>query len=546
MNLRASLLRSSPSTLIAFSVSLLALLAGGSVRADVAYSLGNSFTGSTYRVDSPYVPPDCNGMAGPAHYVEFINGRFSVYDKTNGTRVFTESGATFWANAGVSLGAATSSDPRLVYDPSTGHWFATAIDLNRGSEWSNRFLLAVSVSADPTKTWKGYAFLADPEQGNFADFPTFGLDKDGVYLCGDMFDKNGNDLDGNTLVSIPKADLLAQSPSIDHRKSFGFLPGDSYGQIFQPVINLDFDSSDGKVLAVGSLGIDFKPHSNLVWTAIHNVGVPENTSLGNPVSVSVPQYSVPINPPQPGGDDSLDDGDARLSANVYQVGGVIYGTHAIDVADRAAVRWYRLSAANGGLLESGTITHPDLDLFYPSIAANKSGVMVIGCNGCSSNSYISCYAYVGQTVNGITTMKGPVLLKAGLATYDYLPSGSSSNYRWGDYSATCVDPIDPFQFWTIQMYPSTHDTWVTYIAEVRTALPQIKISATETPGQALLSWQGSDGVLELESASTADSSVWTPVDQKPSASQGKVQVLVPTTGAAAYFRLKDATGTGSP
>jgi hypothetical protein len=43
------------------------------------------------------------------------------------------------------------------------------------------------------------------------------------------------------------------------------------------VINLDFDESDGKLVAVGSLGIDFKPHSNLVWTAIQSAAVPENS-----------------------------------------------------------------------------------------------------------------------------------------------------------------------------------------------------------------------------------------------------------------------------
>ena len=515
-------------------------LAGRPLRGEVAFNLGNCFTGSTYSVDSPYVPPDCNGMAGPVHFVELINGRFSVYNKTNGIRIFTSSDSTFWINAGISLGGAGVSDPRLVYDPSVGRWFASAIDVNRGSEWSNRFLVAISASADPTKTWKGLAFQADPA-GNFADFPTLGLDNNGVYLGGYMFDTNGIEMGANTLISIPKADLLAPSPTAARRKSFGLLTGDSYGHILQPTINLDFDESDGMVLAVESLGFDRLPHSNLVWTAIQNAGGPGSASLGEPISQLVPNYSVPINPPQPGGDDNLDDGDARLSANVYQVGGVVYGVHAIDVTDRAAVRWYRLSAAGGGLLESGTISHPDLDLFYPSIAANKSGVMVIGCNGCSSNSYISCYAYVGQTVNGVTTMKGPILLKAGLATYNHPVSGSSS-YRWGDYGTTSVDPVDPFRFWTIQMYPSTSDAWVTYISEVRTALPQLAIAAT-TPDQVMLSWEGADGVLELESATAADSMTWAPVTQQPSSSQGKAQVLVPTTGAAAFFRLKGAAGT---
>jgi hypothetical protein len=254
---------------------------------------------------------------------------------------------------------------------------------------------------------------------------------------------------------------------------------------------------------------------------------------------------VPINPPQPGGTDLLDDGDARFSGNVYQVGGVIYGVHSIDVNDRAAVRWYRLEAATGKLLETGTITHPDLDLFFPSIAANSAGVVVIGCNGCSSNTYVSCFTYVGHTAGGTTTLSGPNLVKSGLATYDYQPSGPGSIYRWGDYSATSVDPADPYRFWTIQMYPAAHDTWATYIAEVRTAIPQLAIGTPDAQGQIPISWSGTDGVYVLERTDQLSGGIWVAVPQSSSTSGGRVQVLVPVTAGAAFFRLNAGGPSGS-
>jgi hypothetical protein len=538
-----------PHGLISAALLLLAVvlwLAGATPTSGaIGFKLGQKFTGSTFGIDSPYVPPDCNGMADANYFVELINGRFSVYSKTNGLRVYTSSDLNFWINSGVSVGRNEVSDPRVIYDPSSSRWFASAIDLDRVTESSNRFLIAISTTADPTKTWKGVSFAADPLKGTFADFPTFGLDKNGVYIAGYMFDTNGNSLEGNGLVSIPKADLLAATPSVTRRKSFGFLPGSSYGHIFQPIINLDNDGGSGQVLAVGSLGIDFVPHSTIVWTPINNPGSPTLTTLGSPVEVTVPQYSVPINPPQPGGTDLLDDGDARFSGNVYQVGGVIYGVHSIDVNDRAAVRWYRLEAATGKLLETGTITHPDLDLFFPSIAANSAGVVVIGCNGCSSNTYVSCFTYVGHTAGGTTTLSGPNLVKSGLATYDYQPSGPGSIYRWGDYSATSVDPADPYRFWTIQMYPAAHDTWATYIAEVRTAIPQLAIGTPDAQGQIPISWSGTDGVYVLERTDQLSGGIWVAVPQSSSTSGGRVQVLVPVTAGAAFFRLNAGGPSGS-
>ena len=147
---------------------------------------------------------------------------------------------------------------------------------------------------------------------------------------------------------------------------------------------------------------------------------------------------------QPDGSDTLADNDARFSARVYAVGGVIFAVHNIEVDGRAAIRWYRINAANYSLLESGTITDSNLDLFYPSIAANTNGVVVIACNGCSINTYISSFAYAGLTQNGITTFGPANLLASGSANYHDGNEFSSATgeSRWGDYSTISVDPSD--------------------------------------------------------------------------------------------------------
>jgi hypothetical protein len=58
-----------------------------------------------------------------------------------------------------------------------------------------------------------------------------------------------------------------------------------------------------------------------------------------------------------------------------------------------------------------------------------------------------------------------MLLRAGTGSYEFIdPSGRN---RWGDYSATVVDPTDPFRFWTIQERVSGADNWATQITEIR-------------------------------------------------------------------------------
>ena len=39
--------------------------------------------------------------------------------------------------------------------------------------------------------------------------------------------------------------------------------------------------------------------------------------------------------------------------------------------------------------------------------------------------------------------------------------------RWGDYSATTLDPLDPETFWTVQQYMLEEGVWETWITQIR-------------------------------------------------------------------------------
>jgi hypothetical protein len=487
------------------------LLAGaGTAFGTLVVQIGQNFTGSTYGVNTVYRPADGDGAIGPDYFVELINGRFAVYSKTNGAVVASATSLDFWRNAGIVIpGGQDVSDPRVVFDPGSQRWFASAMLFDSSTLAGNSFVVAASSSADPAGTWRGVSLVADPVSGDFADFPTLGLDANGVYLSANMFTPglSGTNV-GSALISIPKADLLQAVPTATNAISFGILSFAGYGMVLQPVFN-PTGTSNAAVLAVGNSGADFAFHSNLVISAISNASGPGAAVLSTSSIIPVPAYFVPINPPQPDpAANDLDDGDARISAIVRQVGSVIYAAHAVEVnahldantnwTGQAAIRWYKISAADHSILQSGTLSDPVTRYFFPSIAANADGTVVIGCNGCSTNSFVSSYAFVGETVNGVTTFGPPLLLEAGSASYQFTDTMYGAT-RWGDYSATSVDPTDPTRFWTIQMVPSAPQVYFTQITEVR-AVTQPALALALTSTNVTLSWPVTVASFDLQTA----------------------------------------------
>jgi hypothetical protein len=253
----------------------------------------------------------------------------------------------------------------------------------------------------------------------------------------------------------------------------------------------------------------------------------------------VPQFAAA----QSDGTQNLIADDARLLAKVYAVGGVIYAVQTTEFNGHLAIRWYRVRAADSTLLESGTISNPNLDLFYPSIAANSYGVVVIGYNSSGSAALVSCYAMAGQTVGGVTTFGSPLLMKAGTTVYhgdDELLAeleGLPIVSRWGDYSATSVDPSNPNRFWTIQMYPSDSDVWSTQITELITS-PQVLLSINPVGTNVVLSWPNVPG-YHLQSTTNLSPTSWSNVTQTPLTNSDHLVLTMPISAGNQFFRLRN-------
>jgi hypothetical protein len=121
--------------------------------------------------------------------------------------------------------------------------------------------------------------------------------------------------------------------------------------------------------------------------------------------------------------------------------------------DRSAVQWLKLqvdpdgsglSMNDHGRVYDSAVTN-SWWYYFPSLAVNCAGDMVAGFSGSSATNYISAL-YSWRLADGSMAQE-PVEIQRGTTNVT-----ASTVARWGDYSATTVDPADDWAFWTVQEY----------------------------------------------------------------------------------------------
>jgi hypothetical protein len=458
------------STLLFAAVPTVAMvtLVPGSRAVAASLTIGQNFTGLTIR-ESRAIPADSFGAVGLNHIIQVANGGFSIYDKL-GNVLSRSSLDQFFASSGLpTINAANNFDARVIYDPTSQRWFASAADrtdangIGQTFPLGNRVVLAVSKSADPTQGWTGFALpSSDPANPQFADAPTLGVDADGVHIGVKLFDSQLANVE-STLISIPKVDLIGNNPTIANGQGLVGVPRINYGALVMPVTDF-YNPADGKVDFLSQFTND-----QLIRSSLTN-----NGELSDPTNVKVNQFARPLPGLQPNGTRTLETGDNSLSGSVIRVGNSIWAinTSANKTNNRNVLRWYEIDATTNKIRQQGEIGDANHDYFYPSLAVNQQGNVVIGFNRSGANEFISSYAIAGSTKNGKTTFGNPQLLKAGEANY-FRDFGQGRN-RWGDYSSTVIDPSDPLSFWTFQQVASKNNEWFTQITQVKLTGPIAK------------------------------------------------------------------------
>jgi hypothetical protein len=428
--------------------------------------------------DNTAIPPDTNGAVGPLHLMTMLNTQTRIQDKAGGV-ISTVSTEDFWT-VGTGL-TGNTFDPRILYDQSSGRWMAS-IDANAFLPTS-KFFFAISATSDAAGAWTFYEFPADPGGTTWADFDTLGVNGTWIAVNNAMFCIGAPStcpgalsigLVGSKMWVIDKATALAGGPLTVTVFPTGFANtcGIAPTGPLQPALTFDpseptLHIADHGILFPG--GVSYHRLSRITGTGSAPSWSPVPGSTFSCPSSSTPSglfavfaYDVPqIDAAQAGTATRIDTLDVRLSQAVLRNGRLWYahsGGLPVGAIDRTAVFWYQVDPGampapilQGGVFDGG----PDVHHWAPSISANANDDAFIAFSRSDATRFAEAVGTGRLGTDPPGTMTLPLtVLKAGEDIYE--KNGGSDPVRWGDYSATLVDPVDDLTLWTIQEYAETH------------------------------------------------------------------------------------------
>ena len=454
-------------------------------------TIGTSFLAAASNV-SGYIPPDCNGAVGPTQILTVANGRIRVYSKSG---VLGGLNMTMDAFFSTVRNASTVSDPHVRYDRLSQRWFVVAINV---ASTNNRVVIAVSdgptITGSSSFTFFYFQFnLVAPagDNGKFLDYPTFGLDKNALYIGGVRF--NPSTFDGCPVFVVNKNSVLGAGPiaATAFRTAGGIASG-----IYVPQ---GVDNDDPAATEGYFIGTDAGVYGKI---NIIRVNTPGGTpTLTNLTAITIPANNAPVRQLHQGAaaNRRLDGLDDRLfAAHVMKnkITGVttLVTSHnskvnssgvASGTMDRNASRWYQIGSLNTAtpvLLQSGTLfdnaaSNPR-GFWNSSIAVSGQGHMVLVSStaGAAARADVAIAGRYSSDVAG--TLQTYQLATASSTAYNVQ---AVDGQRWGDYSQTVVDPNDNMTMWTFQEYCDATNSWGMRVVQLIAPAPPPTASLTPLP-----------------------------------------------------------------
>jgi hypothetical protein len=407
------------------------------------------------------IPPDTNGAAGPNHLMVALNSEILIQDKRGNvlSRVSLDS---FWT----TLGSQSTFDPRIVYDANDRRWyFAVGADAR---QTTSAVLIGVSLTDDPTGSWNLYKYTVDPTKLLWADFPTLGFNKTWICLQVNMFPiTSGSGTFRSQVYAFPKANLFNGNGNCS---VFNSTFMESIGSTQVPAVT--FDPAEPTQYLLQDWNGNSGGNGFLRLYQITGAVGAETLAPVAFVSAAAPWDSQGPLAPQLGSAQRIDTGDSRMQ-NVLLRNGSLWAAHAVFLpaggsASRSSVQWWQITTA-GGVRQRGRVDDSSGVTFFafPSIAVNRNNDALVGYSRFSASQFASASYSFRASGDPANTLRADTLIKAGEASY--FKTFSDTENRWGDYSASTVDPTNDTDFWTIQEFagtPSGDDRWGTWWARI--------------------------------------------------------------------------------
>jgi hypothetical protein len=452
-------------------------------------------------------PPDSDGYVGATQYVQQVNLAVQVFDKTTGASLLGPiSTGALWNGFGGACESDGRGDGVVVFDKMASRWVVT--QFATPSALPNMQCVAVSVSGDATGAYYRYSL---PFGGTFPDSPKIAVWPDAYYESFNNFDSTLTTYYGSYTCAYDRAAMLTGATTsqicFQGDPSIGTLvPSDLDGATLPPAgepnLQVTFgaaalpkpinssQSSDSSaqpegrggpagasrapagtgdaanertpevtaaVLQLYKFHVDFTTPSNSTFTGPANIPVATFTTLCDPAAVCIPQ---------PGTTEQLDAVSDRLMfRNAYRnfsAYEVLALSHSVAAGSSGGVRWYEIRDPNGTpvVAQQGTYAPDSSYRWMPSIAMDQYGDLAVGYSVSDAASVMPSVRIAGRTPSdppNLLESEANIVAGTGVAN-DY--------FRWGDYSAMTVDPVDDCTFWYTQEYMKADGdfNWNTRIA----------------------------------------------------------------------------------
>jgi hypothetical protein len=408
-----------------------------------------------------FTPSDIHGAVSPTNYVVTTNDAVGVYRRIGCSTLSRVSLEDFFRGGFHIPTSQGIFDPRALYDFTNQRFFITAEstdDLN-----FDQFQY-FAVSTDSTASaWHLYRIVLSEgsnvfcklRRTGFWDYPDAGQNINRWFIAANDF-PDGEPEEGTEDVGRlqPKSAIL----------TFDKAPTLSGGDIHVKCFNkLQFNTAPPIVLDGSTTSIFLSPGGNGFGNSIKRYaldssgGNASSDTLTTTTSIKVRAWSAAPNAPQPNGQ-TLDTLEGRFQSASIQDGTSLWNVHTINVGGFARWRLYKFSTTGTSPLFTVTpssLGHPVDYLFNPSVTTR------------SDSSGDPAWVTFSRTIpsfgnpDGFAAMliaKGPNSAKGGWAStlisksldqYEETgfiggstPCNSSAigTCRWGDYSATQIDP----------------------------------------------------------------------------------------------------------
>jgi hypothetical protein len=451
-------------------------------------------------------PPDQGLCVGNGELIETVNDIVATYNAASGAKTSPATGYEslnqFYThdhqidrNGSAGFGTFLS-DPRCLYDASTGHFFMSILSFARDSvtgafEAPSKLWIATSKTGTPTASPSDWNIVSidttnDGSSGDpthpgcpcFGDQPLIGIDKNGVYITTNEFPINGPGFNGAQIYALQKSALVAGTTPHIVRIEGAPIASTGYGgglpYSLQPTTSPsagDFATADnGTEYLLGALEFGKKPfqldNRLAVWaltnteslnSATPSIGV-KNTIISSE-TYGFPPAIVQPNGPTPQADslkeheNLIDGGDDRMQVAIYAhhhlwgASDTIVKTPTRGV--QVGVAYYMVSpsvdstgAPSGAVVKNGYVSVNGNSVTRPSLGVTSAGKVVLGASLIGPDYFPSAaYTTFDDSANSAPTTLH--VAAAGTVPADgfsgFRANGASGVERWGDYGFAAVD-----------------------------------------------------------------------------------------------------------